>query len=185
MSDQLSIPAGSLRTVWVFSLDLPEDAAADFADPPAGVPVGETPAARALGLDRVDHDQIDVVRTSDIAGFGLSRYLIEAHGMDADSVAPDRERLDAAQGTVLLVFAQALPSSASRIDPRPPLRLLGRYTESLDFKLRPAPKSAAAAGPVAPNGRTGASEAAISGRVASLALLVLFLLVGIMVWVAA
>ncbi len=187
-ADPLAIPAGALRTVWLFRVGLPDAALPAFeARPDPAAANGAAPAwplRDALGVPDLDPDRVEVFKPAALGDYALSRYLIEANGMDAGSVGPDAAMLDALTGPILLLHASALPAEIGRLDPRPPLDLIGRYTESLDFSLRAAPTSAAAAGPTIPAPRKAPSAAAQSGRVATVALLVLFALVGLMIWVA-
>ena len=120
-----------------------------------------------------------------LADYGLADYLIEANGMDPASVDPDRARLDALTGPVLLVLSGALADGIDRLAPRAPLTLVGRYTETPDFTLRPPLRSDAASGAIGDAPAKRPSDAAMSGRIATLALLVLFALVGVMIWVGA
>ncbi len=182
--DPLSMPPGARRVVWVFSVDLPEADLEAFTGK-AGANGAAPPVAGALGLTRVDPARIEAFDAATMRDYGLPAYLTEANGMDAETVAPDRDRLTALTGPVLLVFGEALPEGTERLKPKAPLRLIGRYAEALDLAPRTAPVSEAAKGPVGDAPRTAPSQAAMSGRVAGIALLVLFLLVAVMIWVAA
>lgn len=182
--DPLSMPAGARRTVWVFTVDLPEADLGAFTGT-AGANGAPAPVAEALGVARVDAARIEAFDAATMRDYGLPAYLTEANGMDPESVAPDRAKLTALTGPVLLVFGEALPEGTERLAPKAPLRLVGRYVESLDLAPRTAPVSEAAKGPVGDAPRKAPSQAAMSGRIAGIALLVLFLLVAVMVWVAA
>jgi len=189
VSDALGIPAGAIRAVWVFAIDLPEGELDAFRQE-SHTEGGDVlwPLRDALGVTRLDHGQVEVFDIATIRDYGLARYLTEANGMDAASVAPDAARLDALTGAVALVFSAALPEDVARLDPRPPLRLIGRYAERLDFTPRTAPASATArsgqALPADPPEPKRPSDGAMMGRVALGALLVLFALVALMIWIA-
>ena len=186
MTELHRIPAGSVRAIWLFALDLPEAEIKAFAEKDDGE--GDTTAPSslrdALGVPWLDHDFIEVFKAGDLKDFGLARYLTEANGMDEATVAPDAETLEQLTGTLVMVTSAALPDGLDRIDPRPPLRLVGRYSERADMRLRP-PLRSDSAGPRSaetPPSKTK-SDAAMSGRIATLALLVLAALVGLMIWV--
>lgn len=187
-ADALSIPAGSVRCVWVLAVDLPEEAIKVFAEESEADRSGISwPLQDALGAGLLDRTYVEVFKVDTLDDYGLARYLTEANGMDEAGVAPDAARLDAIEGHVVMVFSDALGDGVVRLAPRPPLRLIGRYAESLDFAVRTAPASDAArksAEAPEPEPRTGPSNAAMGGRVAMVALLVLFALVGLMIWVA-
>jgi hypothetical protein len=186
MTDQLAIPAASVRTVWVFTAALPEADLAAFrgADDAAG-PDRTTPLEQAVGAGRLAPSHVELFMAETLAGYGLADYLVEAIGMDPASVDPDRARLDALTGPVLLVLSGALADGIDRLAPRAPLTLVGRYTETADFTLRPPLRSDAARGPIGDAPVKRPSDAAMSGRVATVALLVLFAVVGLMIWVGA
>jgi hypothetical protein len=189
MSDQLAIPAASVRSVWVFSVDLPEsDLDAFRGKAPEGANGCLSPMMEAVGAGRLAPSHVELFMAETLAGYGMADYLIEANGMDAVSVDPDRARLDALTEPVLLVFSGALADGIDRLEPKAPLTLVGRYTETVTFTLRAPLRSDAAETPAAsvedPLDKRP-SDAAMSGRIATIALLVLFLVVGLMLWVAA
>ena len=110
------------RAIWVFTADLDEPSFAAFAK------VRDSwPLAQALGLAGLSPASVETFHTSDLADYGLERYLTEAHGMDPASVGPDTERLAALTGPVVLLFSRDLPGEAAKIDPVPPLAFVGRY----------------------------------------------------------
>lgn len=192
MSDLLSIPAASLRTVWVFTIALDEEALPAFAQerPAAGTNEGSRshwPLRDALGLVLLDAGFAEVFMAEKLKDYGFARYLVEGDGMDEASVAPDADRLDVLTGPVLVLHSGGLPEQTTRLDPRAPLTLVGRYTETMEFTLRNPLDSASARTPtdIPPTApRKKPSDAAMSGRVATVALLVMGLLVWLMIWMA-
>ncbi len=194
MSDLLSIPAASLRTVWVFTIALDEEALPAFEEerPAAGTDErshshSHWPLRDALGLAQLDAGFAEVFMAEKLKDYGFARYLVEGDGMDEASVAPDADRLDALTGPVLVLHSGGLPEQTTRLDPRAPLTLVGRYTETMEFTLRSPLDSASAKTPtdIPPTApRKKPSDAAMSGRVATVALLVMGLLVWLMIWMA-
>lgn len=192
MSDLLSIPAASLRTVWVFTIALDEEALPAFGQerPAAGTNEGSRshwPLRDALGLVLLDAGFAEVFMAEKLKDYGFARYLVEGDGMDEASVAPDADRLDVLTGPVLVLHSGGLPEQTTRLDPRAPLTLVGRYTETMEFTLRNPLDSASARTPtdIPPTApRKKPSDAAMSGRVATVALLVMGLLVWLMIWMA-
>ncbi len=165
------------RAVWVFARDEAEGAA----------PVDALPAtdlASALGVTALDMDFVEQFRADTLSDYGFSAYLTEANGMDADQVAPDAAVLDALTGPVVLVFTAAMPANVVPVA-QPPLRLIGRYHETETLRLPEPLMAAAAQGTLDGPARKGPpSEAAMMGRVAMVALLVIFALTALVVWVA-
>lgn len=172
------------RRLWVFAIDLPPDSVNAFATAD-GSDEDHTawPLRDALGVRHLDADFIEVFDAATLADYGFARYLTEAQGMDAGSVAPDAAQLDALRGWVAILDAQALSNDETPA-PQPPLHLIGTYVETRALTL-PEPLVAQSAegtlnGPPAKR----PSDAAIMGRVAMVALLVIFALTALMVWVA-
>lgn len=185
-TDPLHVPANPPRGVWVFAVDIPDPAAYNrfFDRFAAGGDPEDWALPRALGVDHLDEDFIEHFPVSTLAPYGgLDRYLVEANGFDDPKVAEDADRLGRVEA-VLLVFEQAFGGFEATLNPKPPLSFVGHYRESAAPALKPAPESAAAKGPIADAPTKAPSQAAMSGRVAMIALLVLFALVGLMIWVA-
>ena len=171
MTDPLAIPLGPERCVWVFAIDLPEDKAEAFA---------RGPLAGALGVDSLDPGQTEYIDADAFTEYGLSRYLIEGQGIAEASLAADTAMLDALRGPLLLVFRPAL--TQGRLSPEPPLRLIGRYDEiPLPPRIGMAGYDAAADTIPVPVVKRP-SDAAMSGRVAMVVLILLAIFVTLFVW---
>lgn len=176
MTDRLAIPLGPDRVLWVFAVDLPETGARHLLQ--AGLD-------KALGVTPVDTTKVELIDTEAFVEYGLARYLAEGQGMDEAGLAPDTARLDALRGPVLLVHRAALPQglgTPGHLSPQAPLRLIGRYSE-----LPPPPPMAmtgydAAADTIVVPGKKAPSEAAMSGRVAMVVLILLAIFVTLFVW---
>ncbi len=173
MTDPLAIPLGPERTVWVFAIDLPLEDAEAFA---------KGPLSATLGVDHLDPAQTEFVDSETFKGFGFSRYLEEGQGLMPDSLAPDREKLDALRDPLLLVFRPGL--GQGRLAPRPPLRLIGRYDEVPSPKRIGMPDYDPIKDSIPVSGRKRPSDAAISGRVAMAVLILLALFVALFIWSA-
>jgi hypothetical protein len=175
----MQVSATETGLVRVFAIDLPPESIAEFTDPDAP----DTAAIRdALGADALSPDHIDLLRVADLQELGLDGYLVEGLGVAEDEVAPDRARLRGLRGYVLVLPSRAFAGMAQELTPRAPLRWIGTYAEprpQSDFT--PLTSKAAKGAPL----QSGPSNAAMSGRVAAVALLVMFLLVALMVWIAA
>ena len=175
---KMRINATERDVLRLFALDLPEDEAQRFVTQKGYV----WPLRDALGADRLRTDFVDVVRVEDLGEMPLSRYLREAHGVTEESLAGLRDRVDALDGVVIALPAQAFDGMAQTLDVRAPLRWIGTFGEERADPARTPLRSEAALGTTQ---GSKPSDAAMSGRIAAIALLVLFVLVGIMVWIAA
>lgn len=176
MSDQFEVTASERGLVRLFALDLPAEEVEKLR---------EADLAAMLGVARLDLDQVDLFSSSDLTGLGLTGYMTEGLGIPEEELAPDRARLDALTGHLMVVRSAAFQGEAVTLAPRAPLRWIGTYAEAhspVQFEELP---SAAAEAQAAPPPRKTPSDAAMSGRVAMVALLVIALLVLVMVLVAA
>lgn len=179
MSERFEIKENEHGVVRLFTVDLPEAELDDFADD------SDVPSAlqEALGVDRLNMDFVELFPVSTLEGVGLAGYMIDGLGVAEAEVTEDRARLEAVKGPVLIVLSSAFGGHAATLTPKPPLRWVGTYTEDrapVSFKPLPSDSAKGNMG-----GKPPPSDAAMSGRVASIALLVLFLLVAVVVWVAA
>lgn len=183
----LAVGKTPARAVWVFAVDLPDpESRKVFFDRFAGdQDEDDWAVSRALGVTYLDEDFIEHFSADVLEPYGgLSRYLSEANGFDDPGLAEDAQDLGALS-YVLLVYSQAFGGFDVQMSPTAPLRYVGRYEEAFrPVSLEPL-HSDAAEGPLTEPPKKTPSQAAMSGRIASLALLVMFLLVGLMVWVAA
>ncbi|MGB0497156.1 MAG: hypothetical protein ACPGID_02360 [Rubricella sp.] len=151
------------RTLWVFSIDLSDADLPAFgkADYEMGGQLVSWPLAEALGLETLEPRHADLL-ASDAYSDGLPAYLWAEHGFDRDA-SEHAEELADITGPVLLLYSDALPGGIEAPAPRPPLSLVA----TLDAPLKRS------------------SDAAMSGRFAMLALVVLFAVAALMFWVAA
>lgn len=208
--------------LWVFALDMPADevAALNHPEPPLADEMSD-PVAALLGVDLVDRDFVEIFDLADLRGLGLTGYLATGNAIPLDQLAPDRARLDALQGHVLILFAQAFAQRPVTLHPDPRLTLIGSYAEDVpplqfdplpdaaaigtltppawptatqhanggDAEFLPAPQPAPQlappedAGPRPPPARKY-SNARQSGMVATYALLVMFAMAALMIWLA-
>ena len=172
MSTKIEIKAGETGTVRVFATDLTKDQIDGFD------------AAAALGAESLAPDQVELFDVADLSGLGLTAYLEEGHGIPPAQLADMAARLDGLKDVVLVLPSRALGGVAQTLRPRVPLRLIGTFfedTQPISFEKLP---SEAAKGQAHTEAKAPPSNAAMSGRVAMVALLVLALLVAVMIWIA-
>ncbi len=171
----ITIPAHEHGIVRVFALSMSEDEAKALRS--------DNGAQKAmLGASSLNSDFVEVFPMSDIAEIGLSQYLEQGNGIDPAQLAPDRAKLAALDGWVMIIYSNAFGGSAQTLAPHNTLTLIGTYAEpGVDWSPKQTLLSEAATTPASPKKKP--SDAAMSGRIATLALLVLFALTALMVWV--
>jgi len=179
MSEPIEISEGERGVVRVFALDLPK------AQIEAFLKRGDRwPMAEALGANHLDPDHIETFDLSDLAGLGLAGYLAEGQGIPEAQLAPKRAALDALSGTVMVATSRAFAAMPQTLKPTAPLRMIAQFTEERGpIAFDPLPAASAAPKDAKP-ARKKPSDAAMSGRVATVVLLVLAALVTMMGWIA-
>ena len=197
---QIIIPKGEQKTLRLFALDMTQAEIARLRDqgPPPGYafsldPANEfpeydpehdarNPIAALLGVEHIDSAFTELFHSDDIAAIGLCAYLTDGNGVAQNQVAADFARLAAVQGALLIVFSAAFGGQGATLHPDPRLTLIGTYTEDIPpIRFEPLPGGTAML-----NRKSGKpmSNARISGMVATVALLIMFALVAVFVWLA-
>lgn len=182
MSAPIQISNTEAGIVRLFTVDLPPEQIATFT-----ARNGRWPLAEALGADTLDPDFIDVFDVDDLKGLGLTTYLADGHGIPDDQLAAMRPRLEGLRGTVMVITSRAFSGQAQTITPRAPLNLIASFTEDRTparFDPLPDPGRQQTDPPAPEPARRKPSDAAMSGRIATVVLLVLFVLVAVMIWIA-
>lgn len=124
MPDKMTIPQGEHGQVRLFALDLPDDDAQNFANHAL------TRLPEALDTAPLDMTHAQVFDAGDLAGIGLTDYLIDGQGVDPDTLSTDRRWLDAQTGGLVVVTSPAFKGKARNITVHPPLRWLGTWSEA-------------------------------------------------------
>ena len=173
MTNPLIIREGERHTLRVFSLDMSKAEVKALEDP-----------AVLLGLPGLEPVRFDLIELADLEGVGLTRYLIEGSGGSEGQIAADRGVLDGLAGFVLILRSpnDGVPAAVLRPDPR--LRLIGFYTEDVPpVTFEPLPEVAAEG--LLPQGKPVMSDARIGGMVATVVLVLMFVMVAVVIWMAA
>lgn len=186
----LSIPANDHGALRVFAL----------TDLRALLPEGVEAAKTQAGLQRLfgaklNPDFVDVVMLDDLAGMRLSDYIATGYDMAPDLV--DQRAVDAISGTALLVLSRASGGQEMTLTLAPGVTHVTTYAPFARIAPSPAlTNESAKSPPEAPSEPAGdtqsdtqtakppLSDARIGGMIATYALLGLFALVGLMIWVA-
>jgi len=183
MRQAISVVASETGAIRVFSLSLDDEAARRLKDDATTTP---HPVEEALGATGLNRAHIEVFAIADLGDMPLADYIIEGPGAQESAIDPDRPKLSALDGWVLIVYSAAFAGRAHELTPAPALTLIGTYPQDgIDWSNRIDLSTPSAQ----PSGDWTAaskkrSDAAMSGRIATLALLVAFGVVGLMIWVA-
>ncbi len=170
----LTIPATDHGLIRIFKVTGPA---------PAGLE-DKTPAAlQALfGTDALDPNYIDVVDTQQLAGLSLLDYLHQGYDIPAD--AADDTALRDLRGLVVLIMSRAARGQEVTLKTAPTVTHVTTTGDPARLRIPTEPLTSAAAAGSVSSSKTPPSSAAMSGRVATIALIVLFALVAVMIWVA-
>jgi hypothetical protein len=132
----IDLRQGAQDRIRLFSLSLSDAEAEQLADDRSAL-------ARALGIETVDPDRIEVFRTSELEGVGLVSYLVDGAGAVAEQVERDRSRLSALDGWVVVTTPGAFGDAAA-LNPVPALTLIGEYDDQRpDMTAEPIESEAA------------------------------------------
>ncbi|MGR3760509.1 hypothetical protein ACUXV3_10320 [Roseobacteraceae bacterium NS-SX3] len=130
MSVTIHVPEGERGLIRVFDLDMRPEQARFLREPGA--------LAQVLGIEDIDLDHVEIFPVSDLEEIGLPGYLTEGCGVPAEQVAPDRDKLTAVEGHVLLIRSRALGGGEARMTPAEQIRLVGTYGErQTDWQAEP------------------------------------------------
>ena len=179
MSAPIDIPANQSGVIRVFALSMDAAGAEALKSDPAALNT-------ALGAE-VDAEQVEIFPVSDLEGVGLAGYLIEGNAVPARDLVPDRAKLDRLGGWVMIVFSRAFGGAATTLRPTPALTLIGTYgATGVDWRATETVTSEAAKPYSAPQdtGKKRPSDAAMSGRVATVVLVALGLFTWLIIWLA-
>lgn len=109
----LSIRANETGVIRVFAMDMPAEQARFQNEPQA--------MQQILGISDINPTYVEIFPVSDLDQLGLAGYLIEGCGVPASSIAPERDRLNAVTGYVMLVHSRAFGGLAVTLTPTLPM----------------------------------------------------------------
>ena len=179
MTQTLDIPANQSGVIRVFALSMTDAEAKALRDDAGAINA-------ALGAE-VDAEHIEVFPLSDLEGVGITGYLTEGNAVPAQDIAPDRAKLERLGGWVMIVFSRAFGGQANTLTPIPALTLIGTYGAlGVDWRATETVTSEAAKPFTAPpqTVKKRPSDAAMSGRIATVVLILLGLFTWAMIWIA-
>ena len=168
----LTIPANDHGKIRVFSL-------------PAPLPAGlaektDTAMLAAFGTTELNTDFVDIVDMSALGGMTLAQFLSQGYDITPDEV--DATALARINGNAALIMSRATGGTPVALALRPGVEHVTTCGDAARLTA-PAPlRSEASQGVIEPG--TGRSDAAMSGRIATIAILVLVAVAALMVWIA-
>ena len=177
MTEPINIPATGTAAIHLFAINLDDSKLKQFADSDALL-------THILGHIPDRPEQAEIIRLKDIEEIGLTEYLREGPGIDDVVLAPHRSRLDALEGHVLILYPGAFASDTV-LAPTPTATFIAQLDrDPPDWTDKQTLHSEAATTPAPPAGRKRPSDAAMSGRIAMVALILLGLLTWLMILIA-
>ncbi len=125
MTDILTVSAAENDRLRLFGLDTRSSRGGEIL---AAAEAGDAAAlAIALGAERVAPDRIELVRTRDLSGMGLSGYLAAGYDVPRDALDRAAASLASAPAHVLIVPSSAFGGTAQSLAPDPALTLLAAF----------------------------------------------------------
>lgn len=144
--------------------------------------------AKAIGVTALNSDDVQIVQMKAVEDLGLAAFLEMAYGIAAADITELTDTFDALSGSIAVLRSGAFPEEGFTGTPNDQARLVTVLTEELASPTSITPlTSDASKGAITPpvtTARKPKSDARIGGMVATAALLVMFALVGLMIWIA-
>jgi hypothetical protein len=136
----IAVPKGEQGMIRVFAINR---ATADMR-----VAVSRTPkpdlARDLLDAPHLDTASAEIFPVSDLEGVGLTAYLTEGYAVPDAQLAPDKAKLDALDGYVLLLFSESFALRGATLETGPDVTLIGTYGEAAPDRRPRALKSKSA-----------------------------------------
>ncbi|MGB7244771.1 MAG: hypothetical protein WBC93_22120 [Sulfitobacter sp.] len=180
MKMPLHIPAKEVGAIRVFAVNRP---AGDMDHALQSRPMPDV-ARDLLNAPHLNTKSAEIFAVSDLTELGLAGYLHDGYAVDSAQIDPDRARLSAIEGYVLLLFSDSFGGAEMTLDAGPDVTLIGTYAEArADQSARPIAAESAKpftgtgglTPPVAPRGPAGSAMVVI-GLITGLVLLIWWLL---------
>lgn len=140
---------------------------------------------QALNVVFLDSDFIEIFNVRDLQDIGLRGYMETGLGIASRDIDPFAERIVDVDGWVVVVLSQAFGGFGVTLSPKHPLRPIGAFVEEgatsplIDLDAETAHPKAVSTPEPAPTKKR--SDAAMSGMIATIVLVVLAALVWVMI----
>lgn len=176
----LTIPANDYGKVHVFQLDYQ-------LEMEIGHMGDYDRLARALGTPITEPRDVQIVSEAALHDLGLAQFLMMGHGIAEADIAPDMERLNALKGSFAIIRSGAFGGAAVTVPDGSEATWIATYTEERGTAAPLTPltsdNSKGTATPSDTAAKKPKSDARIGGMVATVALLLMGLLVWLMIWI--
>ena len=170
----IEIPANDHGAIYVLELRRPD---------PGGLTEKTDAAMMAvLGNVVVNTDYVDAIIPGMLSDITLPDLIRNGYEMPISEM--DAEKLRGLFGTVVLVMSAAFGDNALTVNLPSDVRLVTTLRETPQMHAPQSIATQSAKGMLGQTVKKPVSDAAMSGRIATIVLVVLFLLVAIMIWIA-
>ncbi|WP_373635760.1 hypothetical protein [Yoonia sp. SS1-5] len=171
----LTIPANDFGQIRVFEMrDQPSDAILSKSS---------DGLLQLFGTDALDPTYVDIIKIADLSSMQLTDYITQ--GYDMEPAPHDVQAVNGIEGYAILVMSSATRGQEVSLTLPASVRHVTTYVPEAQITVVEPLRSDAADGVIAdPPAKPAKSDARVGGMVATLALIVLFLLVALMIWVA-
>jgi hypothetical protein len=140
MTKPIQIPPNEQGMIRVFAINRPTS---DMRVAVARAPKPDL-ARDLLGDPHLDTASAEIFPVSDLEGVGLTAYLAEGYAVPDPQLAPDKAKLDALDGYVLLLFSESFAGRGATLKTGPDVTLIGTYGEAAPDRRMQALKSKSA-----------------------------------------
>lgn len=178
MAQTVKIHALSGKHVVVLALNRPEADLRKTRDEAARAAL----VADLLGREDAKLTHVDLIAVADLDEIGLAGFLLDGPGVPADELTRHKARLDALTGYVLVLYPGVFDTD-TELTLGADLTLIAVLNQEPTNWEAAQSLTSAAATELTP-GKKKPSDAAMSGRIAMIALLVIALLTWLMIWIA-
>lgn len=170
----ITIPADDFGKIRVFAL---------VSEPTASLKKKEPAAiAKLFGTEVLNLDYVDVVDIAATDELGLLGLLEHGYAITPD--AADIAALSQLSGWVILVMSRATNGTEVQLNPMNIVTHVTTLGDNAQLTTHAPLESEAAVGTLEPPTKPAKSDARIGGMVATVALVLMFALVALMIWIA-
>ena len=169
----LTIPAHDHGQLRIFALDM--------VPPPPLKDKTPDGLAGAFGV-LLNTDYVDVVDTAALGDMTLIDYIRQGYDFEVD--VADKAALSVLSGWIVIVMSRATDGAETTLDLSPGIRHVTTIGTPMTLRPTSSLESESAKGILTPPTKKPMSDARIGGMIATLALLVLFVLTALMIWIA-
>lgn len=178
MVQSLQIPAFHPKKVFVLAVNRPAEELRKAKDDTARTAL----VANLLGRDDAKLSHADLIAVEDLDEIGLAGFLLDGPGVPAEELSAHKARLDALSGFVLILY-QGVFDADTDLTLSADLTLIAELNQEPTAWEAVQTLTSEAATELTP-GKKKPSDAAMSGRVAMLVLIVIALLTWAMILIA-